>query len=911
MTDIDQSLPTPWHNLPPDTVLARMHTLSTGLSLQEADIRLQTYGRNELRETKPISPLAILMGQFSSLVVWILIGAGIISAFLGEWVDGIAILAIVILNAVIGFYQEYNAEKAIAALKKMAAPQAKVRRNGQVIAIPAAQVVPGDVIEIEAGDLVPADARLLEAASLKSVEAALTGESVPVAKRASTLDQIEAPLGDRKNMVFMGTSVAWGSGRAVVVATGMETEFGRIAGLLQEASLEEGTPLQKRLQAVGQILVWATLGIVGTIFALGLLRNIPAFELFLVSVSLAVAAIPEGLPAVVTIALALGVQRMARRRALVRKLPAVETLGSTNVICTDKTGTLTLGEMTVRELFVAGETFTVTGEGYGLNGNILLNGKPPAEPASEQLRLFLTLLVGCNSAHLTMKAGVWKVIGDPTEGALLTAGLKFGVEKSAVETDLPKIHEFPFDSTRKRMSVLRKTSSGTLRAMVKGAPDILLERCTHILTEGGIRVIKQEDRERITAKMDDMAQHALRILAAGFRDIGDGVVLGEDPDIVERDLIFVGLIGMYDPPRPEARDAVARCISAGIRVVMITGDHPQTALVIAEELSITGKGDIAVSGIKIDKLSDDELQQLVPTVSVYARVNAEHKLRIVRAWKANGAIVAMTGDGVNDAPAIKLADIGIAMGKTGTEVTKEASDMIITDDNFASIVAAVEEGRGIYDNIKKTLQYLLAGNLGELLVVTSAVMTGLPVPLLPIHLLWINLVTDGFPALALATDPIDPDIMKQPPRRRTEQITDRSFFALMIFTGILTAAVTLSVYIYELRHATEEVAITYAFATLIYAEVLRSFGVRSTTKTVWEIDLFSNFKLSLVVGLTMLFQPWSHHVPFLQHLFKIVAMPWSECFMLIAIGLIPLVVLEMLKIVRRSFNRPATLIGHP
>lgn len=474
--DIDQSLPTPWHNLPPETVLARMRTSPAGLSLQEADLRLQTYGRNELRETRPISPLAILMGQFSSLVVWVLIGAGVISAFLGEWVDGIAILAIVILNAVIGFYQEYNAEQAIAALKKMAAPQAKVRRNGQVIAIPAAQVVPGDIIEIEAGDLVPADARLLEAASLKSVEAALTGESVPVAKRASTLDQMDAPLGDRKNMVFMGTSVAWGGGRAVVVATGMETEFGRIAGLLQEASLEEGTPLQKRLQAVGRILVWAALVIVGTIFALGLLRNIPAFELFLVSVSLAVAAIPEGLPAIVTIALALGVQRMARRRALVRKLPAVETLGSTNVICTDKTGTLTLGEMTVREIFVAGETFTVTGEGYGLNGKILFDGMPPAGPAAEQLRLFLTLLVGCNNAHLAVEAGVWKVIGDPTEGALLTAGIKFGVEKSAVESDLPRVHEFPFDSDRKRMTVLRKTLDGTLRAMVKGAPDILLER---------------------------------------------------------------------------------------------------------------------------------------------------------------------------------------------------------------------------------------------------------------------------------------------------------------------------------------------------------------------------------------------------------------------------------------------------
>lgn len=889
----------PWHTLPVEALLERLETDLDGLSFNEAARRIEVYGPNELREEERISPLRILLGQFSSLVVWILIGAGFISFLFGEWLDGTAILAVIVLNAVIGFYQEYRAEQAIAALKRMASPQAKVRREAKTSVVPSSQVVPGDIIELEAGDLVPADGRLIVAASLRAVEAALTGESVPAEKDASILERSDIPLGDRKNLVYMGTSIAAGSGRAVVVATGMETEFGRIAGLIQQASFEAGTPLQKRLQAVGRVLVWASLAIVASVFLLGLIRKLPLFDLFLVSVSLAVAAIPEGLPAVVTISLAVGVQRMAGRRALIRKLPAVETLGSANVICTDKTGTLTVGEMTVRELLVAGRTFTVTGQGYSPAGEILLDGIPPVGSEAEAVRFLLVLMVGCNNAHLAKEEGIWRVIGDPTEGALLTAGLKLGLERDDMESALPRVQELPFDSDRKRMTVLRRTPEGTLRAMVKGAPDILLNRSSHILAEDGIRPITEEDHKRLMAAIDDMAGRGLRVLAAAYRDIDEDRTAASEGETVEKDLVFAGLTGMYDPPRPEARDAVARCRTAGIRVVMITGDHPQTALVVAGELAIANIEDAVIAGPELDRLSDEELRRRVWQTAVYARVSAEHKLRIVRAWKANGAVVAMTGDGVNDAPAIKAADIGVAMGIAGTEVTKEASDMIITDDNFASIVAAVEEGRGVYDNIKKTLQYLLAGNLAELLVIAASMVLALPVPLLPIHLLWINLVTDGLPALALATDPISPGIMSEPPRQRRDQLMDRSFYSLMAFTGLLTAGLVLFVYLYELGYGGETVARTYAFATLVYAELLRSFGNRSRTKTVWEVGLFSNLKLALIVGLTIVFQPWSHHNRLLQEVFKVTAMPWSECFFLIALGLIPLAVLEAAKLVQR------------
>jgi Ca2+-transporting ATPase len=869
----------------------------------EAAQRLAADGPNELKEGKRISPLQIFLRQFKSLIIWILIAAGVISGVLGERVDAIAILAIVVLNAVIGFYQEFSAEKSIAALKKMTAPRAKVQREGKVISIPAAGIVAGDILALEAGDLVAADARLLEAASLKCIESALTGESDAVTKQSATMEPGEIPLGDRENMVFMGTSVAAGTGRAVVVATAMNTELGRIAGLIEEAGADEGTPLEKKLESFGRVLVWATLGIVALLFGLGLLRGTKPFELFMTSVSLAVAAVPEGLPAVVTVALSLGVLRMARRRALVRKLPAVETLGSTTVICTDKTGTLTVGEMTVRALYVAGRRYEVTGEGYGPDGEVRFEGKKTDAQHGPPLLELATVILGCNNAHLVQEAGAWNVVGDPTEGALLAAGAKAGGNQEQIEKDLPKLHEIPFDSDRKRSTVLRRMPDGRLRAFINGAPDVLLERCTNLYSATGVRPMTDEDRRNIVAQNTAMARQALRVLGSAYRDLNNASPAGLTSDAVERDLVFVGLTGMYDPPRQEAKDAVAKCRAAGIRVVMITGDHPHTATAIARDIGIASADDGVIAGVELDTMSDDELRRRVPRTAVYARVTAEHKLRIIRAWKANDAVVAMTGDGVNDAPAIKGADIGIAMGRSGTEVTKQAADMIVTDDNFASIVAAVEEGRGIYDNIRKTLQYLLAGNTGELLLMTVCVIIGLPTPLLPIHLLWINLVTDGLPALCLATDPIDPDVMKRHPRRRSERITNRSFLRTMCLTGFLTAGVAFAAYFYVLQTGTTETARASAFAVLVFAELLRSFGNRSETKPVWRIPLFTNVNLVVVVAVSFGLQVWSQHNATLGRFLKTSFMPLTDCLWLLAVGTIPLLMLELVKVVRSRRRR--------
>jgi P-type Ca2+ transporter type 2C len=888
-----------WHNQPSEVVMKHLGSNPAGLSSEEAAKRLLADGPNELPEGRRISPFQILLSQFKSLIVWILIVAGIISGVLGEAIDAIAILAIVVLNAIIGFYQEYHAEKSIAALRQMTAPQAKVRRAGQIASIPASDIVAGDILALEAGDLIAADGRLLTAASLKCIESALTGESEAVKKKPETLGQEDMPLGDRENMLFMGTSVAAGTGEAVVIGIAMNTELGRIAGLIEKAGSEK-TPLQNKLDSLGRILVWVTLGIVVLLFVLGMLRGTPLMELFMTSVSLAVAAVPEGLPAIVTVALSLGVMRMSRHHALVRKLAAVETLGSTTVICTDKTGTLTVGQMTVRALYVADQCYEVTGEGYGLEGEVHLDGKKVGAAHAAPLHELASILIGCNNAHLSKEDDTWKVIGDPTEGALLVAGIKAGGSVESIEKEMPKQHEIPFDSDRKRSTTLRKLPDGKLRALVNGAPGPLLERCTQLYTSDGIRPLTDEDRQQILVQTTAMAQQALRVLGAAFRDVDESAPEALTADAVERGLVFVGLSGMYDPPRQEAKDAIAKCRVAGIRVVMITGDHPHTASAIARDLGIAAGDEPAITGVALDKMSDDELHQRVSKIAVYARVTAEHKLRIIRAWKANDAVVAMTGDGVNDAPAIKGADIGIAMGKSGTEVTKQASDMIITDDNFATIVAAIEQGRGIYDNIRKTLQYLLAGNTGELLLMTLCVMIGLPTALLPIHLLWINLITDGLPALCLATDPIDPDVMKRTPRPPSERLTNRTFLRTMALTGFLTAGAAFAVYFYTLKTQTMEVARTQAFNVLVFAELLRSFGARSETKPVWRISLFTNLNLLLVVCASFAFQIWSHHNDTLGRFLKTTPIPFTEGLLLIAVGTIPLAVLEMIKVVRNT-----------
>jgi P-type Ca2+ transporter type 2C len=853
-----------WHNLTAEEAVSKVGSATSGLSSAEAAQRLTANGPNQLAEAQRINPIWILLSQFKSLIVWILIGAGILSGVFGDLTDAVAILAIVVLNAAIGFYQEFQAEQSIAALKKLTAPLAKVRRDGQVASLPAAQVVVGDILLLEPGDLVAADARLLEAASLRCIESTLTGESEAAEKQPAKLDEEQTPLGDRVNMVFSGTSVAAGTAVAVVVATAADTELGKIAGLLTDAGGEQDTPLQKKLDAVGRILVWAALGVVALVFGLGLRRGSPLVEQLITAISLAVAAVPEGLPAVVTAALSLGVSRMARRRALVRKLAAVETLGSTSVICTDKTGTLTIGEMTARSLYVAGQSYPLTDQAL-----------QPTDP----LRELSTVLIGCNNARLTPN-----VVGDPTEVALLRAGIKAGGD----------VDRLPFDSDRKRSAVIRQMPNQKLRALINGAPDSLLERCSQLYTSAGIQPLTDTDRQHILGQIKAMAEQALRVLGSAYRDLEAPPPEGFTAEAVEQNLVFVGLTGMYDPPRPEAKAAIATCHVAGIRVVMITGDHPHTAAAIAKEIGI-GAGEPAITGVDLDQMSDEVLSERVAEIPVYARVTAAHKLRIVRALKAKGAVVAMTGDGVNDAPAIKGADIGIAMGITGTEVTKQSADMIITDDNFSTIVAAVEEGRGIYNNIRKTLEFLLAGNTGELLLMTVAVALNLPLPLLPIHLLWINLLTDGLPALCLAADPIDPDVMKHRPRLRSERITDRGLLGRMLLTGVLTAGVSFAAFLYTLRIDSVEMARGVAFSVLVFAELLRSFGVRSETKPLWRVDFFSNRNLVLVVAGSLALQLWSQHNAVLGQFLKTPPMPWLDGLVMLGLGAIPLVVIAAIN----------------
>ena len=892
---------TTWHNQSA-TELTNLLATDTekGLSDQEAAIRLTQYGANKLRKGKRFSALTIFMAQFKSLIIWVLIGAAAISTALGEMVDGIAIIAIVILNAIIGFVQEYRAEKAAAALAHLAAPHCRVIRDGHSAVVAATEIVPGDILLLEGGDLVAADARLIESSVLRVNEAPLTGESQAVDKLIDTMP-LETPLAEQKNMVFLGTSVTNGSGRAIVVNTGMETQLGHIAKLLETAESGE-TPLQRKLDKAGHFLLWACLGIVALIFSLGWLRGIAPFELFLSTVSLAVAAIPEGLPAVVTIALALGVQRMVLRNALVRHMAAVETLGCAEVICTDKTGTLTMGEMTARKLITADSRYRITGEGYATEG-VFITGNTERVPSEDpQLFALLRAAAACNDAELAFVNDRPIVVGDTTEGALLVAAAKANITRQAIETEMPRLATLPFDSERKRMTIIRKQEEQPW-AFVKGAPEVILSRCTWIRTEQGVKPFSEADRTRLLDANKLLAEEALRVLAIAERPLTNpgfekGTAVSDNE--IEKELIFLGLIGLQDPPRAEAKEAVAKCKRAGIKAVMITGDHPDTARAIGYELGMLSKGDEVLVGNELDRLDEEALRERIERVSVFARATAEHKLRIVRAWKGQGKVVAMTGDGVNDAPAIKEASIGIAMGLTGTEVTKEAADIIITDDNFASIVAAVEEGRGIYDNIAKTLAYLLGSSSGELIVMLIAILLGWPLPLLPLYLLWINLVTDGFAALALSTDPIDRGVLNRPPRSSQAPLISRDLIKMMLFTGSLTASVTLAVFAYELylMGNSLEQARDAAFTVLVIAGLLRAFGARSEKRTVWEISLLSNIRLFLVVAAGFALQLAIHHISVFQVLFKIEPITLAQCAGWFAVGFIPLIVLELRKVIR-------------
>ena len=922
-----------WHSLPADDVLRRLDASPLGLNASDAARRLARIGPNELVRTARISPWRILLAQFVDVLVIVLIIAAIISAVLGtlqgelaDLYDAILIVAIVIMNAILGFVQEYRAERSLEALKGLAAPKAHVLREGGIVAIPSRELVPGDVTVLAAGDRVAADARLLEAAGLRLNEASLTGESQPVVKAIEPLPR-DSFVGDRKNMVFMGTAVEGGRGKAVVVETGMATELGKIAGLVQQETKEE-TPLQKQLDRLGRQIGIAILSAAALIFGIGVLRDPGHIELmFLTAVGLAVAAIPEGLPAIVTISLALGLQRMIRRGALIRKLPAVEALGAASVICSDKTGTLTKGEMNVRILLAGPRSYEVTGEGFDPKGTVKADGPLADLAADAGLRNILECGVLCNDATLKRDRDRWVVEGDPTEGALVVAAVRAGLEVGAVRTRWPRVAEVAFTSERKKMSTLhaalppsevqeilavpegerhQRLQDLNLVLHVKGAPERILAACSHHVVDGERKPLSDNDRRQHLFRNQELATRALRVIAHATREFsGDVPPLTETA--LETDLTFLGFAGMMDAPRADAIEAIRRCKKAGIRVVMITGDHKLTAMAIAREMGILEEGKIALTGEELEKLSDEELLRQVERIRVYARVAPEHKMRIVDAWKKAGHIVAMTGDGVNDAPALKRANLGVAMGITGTDVAKESADMVLTDDNFASVVAAVEEGRGIYENIRKFVAFLLSANAGEVLIMfiaTIAIADPAFLPFFaPVQLLWINLVTDGLPALALGVDPYPTDIMDRPPRNPKEGVLSRDIlFLIIVVSGILTAG-TLGVFFLELRERADPTrAQTVAFTTIVFFELFLVFAMRSPRQTIWEIGLFTNTKLIVAVLGSMLLQAAVIYIPFLHGVFgtePLTALDWVETLL---ISFSAFAFVDVLKVLRRRMR---------
>ncbi len=863
-----------WWGLDTNDICLEFKTnLQSGLTTNEVENRLEKYGLNQLPEQKRTSPLKIFLRQFSNFIIWVLIIAAIIALIIGELVDASAIGFIILLNAVLGFTQEYQAEKSLIALRKLSTPTSKVIRDGQLQQILSKQVVPGDVVLLEAGDNVPADGRVIESIQLATQEAVLTGESLPVKKNIKTLEKKELSLGDRGNFVFQGTITVAGKGYFIVTETGNFTELGKIASLLQ-AGTEEKTPLQKNLEKLGHKLVLMCLLIVIAVFLLGLSRGYTFISILLIALSLAVAAIPEGLPTVVTIALSIGVQRMVKRNVLVRRLPSIETLGCTSVICTDKTGTLTKNEMTVSKIWINEKFINVTGVGYTPIGQFEYNSKTLESKNIPELILALRISTLCNNANLQKIENKWQVVGDPTEGALLVVAQKAELKKEFLEHENPIMQEFLFTSERKRMSMLRKVNNENI-LFVKGAPDVVLSLSENILVDGNKVSLSEDIKRGIAEANKTLASQALRVLAVAFREVSNNDTTSEG---LEEKLTFVGLFAMMDPPRSEVKTAIEKCKKAGIKTVMITGDHKETAIAVATAIGLIEKDSISLNGAELDQMSDNDLKNIVRKVSVYARVSAEHKLRIVKAWKELGEIVAMTGDGVNDAPALKKADIGVAMGITGTDVTKEASDIIITDDNFASIVNAVEEGRGIYDNIIKFINYLLSSNFAELIVIFAAMAFGFTGPqghpfvsLTAIQLLWMNLVTDGFPAIALAMDPIDPTAMNKSPRKSSEPILSFQFATQLIIISLLIAIGTITA-CHSRLSINVELAHTMAFTTLIALEFVRVQVIRSQ----YKIGVFSNPWLVASLGTSFLLQLAVIYLPPLQKVFKTVPLGISE-----------------------------------
>lgn len=894
-----------WHTLDTIDVLNTLKSNAIdGLDQNEAARRLTEYGPNELVERGLKSPWHILWEQLTATMVMILIVAAVISAALGDFKDAIAIGVIVVLNALLGFNQEYRAEKAMAALKRLAVPAVKVRRGGHTQEISARELVPGDIVLLETGNLVPADCRLVESINLRTQEAALTGESQPVEKIVAGLEGPDLPLGDRHNMVYMGTTITYGRGQGLVTETGMKTELGAIAAMLQNVGHEQ-TPLQRRLDQLARKLAVAALGIVGVVFVLGVLRGEELKLMFMTAMSMAVAAVPEGLPAVVTITLALGAQRMLKHRALIRKLPAVETLGSTTIICSDKTGTLTENRMTVTMLDVAGHHVDLI-EHFHHGMPTLDDGRKPSPLLHDQPALAL-LLAGstlCNDAVLELesegKESAFHAVGDPTEGALVVAAARFGLWKAEMEQTFPRVAEVPFDAERKLMTTVHQVqpldqvqplaatalervqrfqpithsvNGSPFVAFTKGAVDRLLEISTKVWTVGALEALDDEWRKRILAGNNQLAQKGMRVLGVAFRPLPSAIPTDQSTTL-EKNLTFVGLVGMVDPPRPEVKSAVATCWSAGIRPVMITGDHPLTARQIAHELGIAD-GDSVLTGQELDQLSAEQLAAVVENVSIYARVSPEHKLMLVRALQEKDHIVAMTGDGVNDAPALRKADIGVAMGITGTDVAKEAADMVLLDDNFATIVSAVEEGRVIYDNIRKFIKYTMTSNSGEIWVMLLAPFLGMPLALLPLQILWINLVTDGLPGLALGVEPAERNIMRRSPYHPDENIFGRGMGRHIVVVGLLMGVVSLALgYWYWLGGSPHWQ--TIVFTTLTLSQMGHALAIRSGRDSLFTIGLGSNKALLASVLFTFVLQLFVVYVPFLQGFFSTTTLPVGD-----------------------------------
>ncbi|HHV28469.1 calcium-translocating P-type ATPase, SERCA-type [Acetivibrio mesophilus] len=859
-----------------------------GLSEKEAEKRYKTYGPNTLEEKKKISPFKILIAQFSDFMVLILLASTLISAFMGELLEAVTIVSIVIINALMGFIQEYRTERTMEALKGLSAPIAKVIRDGKTVEIPAEKIVPGDLVILETGDRIPADAVLIEAHGLCVDESLLTGESVPVEKQAETGGGKNANANEKSSSVYMGTIITSGRGKAVVCSTGMMTEMGKIADMIQNIETEQ-TPLQRRLDALGKYIVYGCLAICAIVTVTGILRGEKLFTMFLSGISLAVAAVPEGLPAIVTIALALGVQKMLKRNALIRKLPAVETLGCASVICSDKTGTLTENKMTVRKIYANGGFVEVKGSALSSEGEFISVKRKIDPKNNDSLRLALEIGVLCNNASMVRikenrsfskitslihKPEKWELSGDPTEAALLVVGAKGGCTQELLNESYVRIDELPFDSDRKCMSVICENDKGETFVFTKGAADVIIEKCSKIYTSKGIADLNEAGAKRVLKANDDMANEALRVLGVAFKRLDSKNYRHND---VEQDLVFAGLIGMIDPPRKEALDAVRKCKLAGIKPVMITGDHKITAAAIARELNIAAEGDRVLTGAQLEQMDDRKLEEIVDEVSVYARVSPKHKLRIVRALKKRGHIVAMTGDGVNDAPAIKEADIGVAMGITGTDVTKEASSMILRDDNFATIVAAVEEGRVIYNNIRKFIRYMLSCNIGEVLTMFVGTLIGLPLPLLPIQILWVNLATDGLPAIALGLEPAEKDIMMRPPRGAKENIFSNGLWQLILFRGVLIGFSTLAVFVSILKFTSSvDIARTAAFVTLVITQLIHVFECKSERKNIFEIPIFNNKPLLLAVLCSLIMILGVVYVPLFQGIFKTVPLSLND-----------------------------------